>query len=103
MVSVLQDREIGYAAVMQREDWVPCSSAGNCTPTSRMLQKLQDNTLFGSSRQMNSETALGTFKARSGSPAKFWEYWRTSWSLFDSVKAVRKIRKLYNTLYIGSI
>lgn len=85
MVSFLHDRGIRYAAFMQRKDWVPCSGAGNCTPTS--FKELQDNTLFGGSRQMNHETALGTFRL-----AKFWEYWTLGWSLFDSVEAEYKIR-----------
>lgn len=85
MVSFLHDREISYAAVMQRMDWVPCSSAGHCTPTS--FRELQDNTLFGSSRQMNHETALGFRRS------KLWEYWTLGWSLLDSVEADHKIRK----------
>ncbi len=86
MVAFLHDGEIRYAAVMQRKDWVPCSSARNCTPTS--FREQPDNTLFGDSRQMNHETALGTFRL-----AKFWEYWILGWSLFDSVEAEHKIRK----------
>lgn len=96
MVSFLHDREIRYAAVMQRKDWVPCSSAGNCTPTS--FGELQDNTLFGGSRQMNHETALGTFRL-----AKFWEYWTLGWPLLIASRQTLRFGKLYSALEVGLI